>query len=1411
MGKAIKTISTIAAVATATLIVAPISQGIQNKTLLANPNKGTSKTNKTTQIEKKQSTKKESIYTNTIKVENVWGQALFNIEFNKDNTYKIVSGWSDVNPYSHSKLSVTISNSQRTVLKNIEFEGGVYPENGVLEALNGFKFNIGDTITISSGTGSEYFINNGEEQSGSVTYKITQEGLVQVTAKAENVKALYDGNNKIEFSCKVRPNTDVTIVDGNKAYTATSNSQGLVNTIIEGNYGDTLSISPAGGLTTQVKVELNKKDFVLQGQTLAINNVWEQHMFSIGFTEDKKLTVQNGWAETNPYYTGNDSLTVQLLNNKGEQIYGQVFKGGVTPSSAVTKLLNGKSFEYGDLIHIVSNSNANIQLGNKTYKGNIYLQINQKGLTYLSATNNTYKAEYNGNNTQVSGTISPNSSVTIEANGKSYTANSNENGAFTVNLPSTVKVGQAIEITTTQGVSQSVKVDFNTSNFGILNSQLKVINGWRSDAINIKFNPETMKINTSGWNQFLGQNNQSPFMGFSLYDGKTGNPIKTVMFKGADSTSSLTNAINNLGFKFGDIVGISYSSAQGKVQVYNGETSVGNTTGSLEYFKITQNGLEKYENPTTIEPLNVLTSGGDKTLNIKGKTTANTAVTITVNGKEFTGISNNNGDFDIAVSSQIPFTSTTAIQVKVEGQVAETVYASASNMLESNSGIYIAGQWGWFGKIVFNPVTMKIKWFAPGVSVSNVNNNPTTYNPDVVPTNLSQVINSGANYKVFGIEVKTKNGVVTLNKSFNGTDTLQDIYDAVNNFSFAYGDIISIYQDHSSIGINVMSNGKVVTPRDNNISFIVTPNGLVDAVKGQSVYENPFTVSDYYAGKGIVTTGLTASGWDNGSEQLANNMVMNQAMKDRVNAAIKGDTTDVEKAKAIFNIVSPVAYESVGGNTINTYEHGGVCFNKAQLYAVMGQYAGLVTRVVTGYANEPGNYQRYRGYHSWNQVWIPSENRWMTVDTTWHIFNCNKYVNDTRHSFSVQATLWNPEHSYTSYFANDPAKAWEHTGEVWNQELYYNFNLGNDPQFRALFEGITPSSIKVYNASGCYAANITFDGVNDTFNVQGSASTLGENTSENFMNISLVNPITGAKIFSDSLRGNNSVPDLRNVLAKQNYKIGDILEVSYANQGTSHIDVVANGKTISNGTGTMQMFKITNTGLVPFSFDKTITAKATATTGLANEPFYETTVSGVALPNSTVTISVNGQAFTVQTNAKGEYSKVINTMNSMTNKTNITVSEWGENAVSVTPVVTKQMELEDSQIVINNVWYDHLGTIGFDSHNMKLTEGTGWYMTNPYLSSRAEAFSIGMNSSNGTNIASLTAMGSDPIPTPLYNEFNGKAFNYGDSFTIDYKTSANIILNNVYVDGKLVNNYRVTKPITLYVTKGGLTTQKPVK
>ncbi|EPZ53152.1 MULTISPECIES: transglutaminase domain-containing protein [Alicyclobacillus] len=57
----------------------------------------------------------------------------------------------------------------------------------------------------------------------------------------------------------------------------------------------------------------------------------------------------------------------------------------------------------------------------------------------------------------------------------------------------------------------------------------------------------------------------------------------------------------------------------------------------------------------------------------------------------------------------------------------------------------------------------------------------------------------------------------------------------------------------------------------------------------------------------------------------------------------------------------------------------GVCADYALLYADLAHAAGLKVQIDEGIGGTGGDY----GSHAWNQVYLPNEQRWITVDTTW--------------------------------------------------------------------------------------------------------------------------------------------------------------------------------------------------------------------------------------------------------------------------------------------------------------------------------------------------------------------------------------------------------------------------------------------
>jgi transglutaminase-like putative cysteine protease len=103
---------------------------------------------------------------------------------------------------------------------------------------------------------------------------------------------------------------------------------------------------------------------------------------------------------------------------------------------------------------------------------------------------------------------------------------------------------------------------------------------------------------------------------------------------------------------------------------------------------------------------------------------------------------------------------------------------------------------------------------------------------------------------------------------------------------------------------------------------------------------------------------------------------------------------DEEKAKALYRWVGTrVRYD---WEKVRMYEEEriwkeqtpedtfesrlGVCIDYSRLYAVMARSVGLQVKVVTGLGYDgKGGY----GPHAWNEVYLPEEDRWAPLDSTW--------------------------------------------------------------------------------------------------------------------------------------------------------------------------------------------------------------------------------------------------------------------------------------------------------------------------------------------------------------------------------------------------------------------------------------------
>ncbi|WP_055069961.1 hypothetical protein [Clostridium massiliamazoniense] len=125
MNKRKKTL-TLVTVTTMASMISPVTHIGQNNILLTNSTKNIS-----------ESTENNNLYTEQIKITNVWNYPVFNIGFNKDNTFEISNGGNYLNPYytGNNSLTVNITNSNGKIIYNQNFAGGSYPYEEVNQAI----------------------------------------------------------------------------------------------------------------------------------------------------------------------------------------------------------------------------------------------------------------------------------------------------------------------------------------------------------------------------------------------------------------------------------------------------------------------------------------------------------------------------------------------------------------------------------------------------------------------------------------------------------------------------------------------------------------------------------------------------------------------------------------------------------------------------------------------------------------------------------------------------------------------------------------------------------------------------------------------------------------------------------------------------------------------------------------------------------------------------------------------------------------------------------------------------------------------------------------------------------------------------------------------------------------------------
>lgn len=189
---------------------------------------------------------------------------------------------------------------------------------------------------------------------------------------------------------------------------------------------------------------------------------------------------------------------------------------------------------------------------------------------------------------------------------------------------------------------------------------------------------------------------------------------------------------------------------------------------------------------------------------------------------------------------------------------------------------------------------------------------------------------------------------------------------------------------------------------DNSFKVVIkNPDGSVETNSNSIINRNNRNVIIYYNGITLEEAVKSNSSIDNFARKIGSE-----------------GSTSLDKAKILYNWIGQnIDYDYDKANkvlnndfsdksgAIPTFQTSkGICFDYSSLYVAMARANGLKVRIITG--------EGFNGVswvsHAWNQVYIPEQNKWINVDTTFYkggnYFNSKRF--DLDHRDASMAGEW---------------------------------------------------------------------------------------------------------------------------------------------------------------------------------------------------------------------------------------------------------------------------------------------------------------------------------------------------------------------------------------------------------------------
>lgn len=599
---------------------------------------------------------------------------------------------------------------------------------------------------------------------------------------------------------------------------------------------DTKNEGKVQNLETTNKININKNQIIL-------NNVWNDNIGTISFnSETQKINFTAGWAKANPYLpSSSEAFGITLYNSNGGFIKSTKIYGDEYPQNQISKFLNNNSYEYGEYIEIDYKTSSKIDITNFNGQSNfdvqkpIILEITKDGLVK----SNIVKVPVNSfdvldgltkvTSGVLTGKVKPNEIVKATVNGKLFEGESDANGDYSINIVDSDGFTPVTKIElNADGYLPSTIIPTMNDKIQIQNTEISFSNNWHNNIGTIKFDPYNQTIEfengSSSTNPYLGSTSEAFEIG--LYNAN-GSLIKSMEVYG-DSypQAKISEFLNNVSYQYGEYIELNHVDST-NINVKNSSGTNYNVSGN-ELFEITKTGLVKSNiQRVKVNPFDYLSGTNAKSGTVTGVAIPNDEVTVNVNGKIFTGKSDSNGKFSINITSNLPFTENTPINVWANNELTNIIYPVAPTNWEiANSKIQLPDpEFGISETMTFNPTKMQIENSGNGFATQLIDGS----NGNLLASN------SDGNFNAFN----SKNDI--------------------NGASFKFGDIINIYESDetylsdSYINLYNGKNESQIKAINEFKGFEITTSGLVPVEN-----KNLTNTSALYNGNGeVVVSGQT--------------------------------------------------------------------------------------------------------------------------------------------------------------------------------------------------------------------------------------------------------------------------------------------------------------------------------------------------------------------------------------------------------------------------------------------------------------------------------------------------------------------------------------------------------------------------